>query len=173
MPENENQSSSQRNGVPVVFFGVVLVAVGVLILLGNFVQGLSIGKLWPLFILIPVVQFIQLLWQDIKKNAGVLVPTGILTTLTVYFLWLNYTTWDNVAFTWPVFILLPAVGLFLLFAATFRFSLLIPIFIICGVAIISWGLILQSSLFIAIFCIFAGLILFIGSFRNIGKKPKN
>jgi hypothetical protein len=129
----ENSGSRLALIVP----GAVLVLVGLMVVAGTFVPGLiSMDKIWPLFMLIPVAIFIVNLAQNGRRAEGVLVPLVILTGLTVYFLWLNYTTWGNSASTWPVYILLPGLGLFVLYLSNRATALLIPVSILVGLSVV-------------------------------------
>jgi hypothetical protein len=74
--------------------------------------------------------------QNFKAHYGVLMPAALLTFLTIYFLWLNYTTWENVKYTWPNFLLAPASGLFALYIANREKGLLIPVCVLAALAVI-------------------------------------
>ncbi len=153
-------------------FGFSLIVIGAILLLGNFFNFLSISKLWPLFMMIPVVIFVPLLMQDFNGSNGVLVPTGILTFLTVYFLWLNFAGWHYVEFTWPNFILAPAVGLFLFYLANRRKALLIPVFILTTIALVFYGVMFNSKIAIAACFILGGAAILFSSFMHSGSKRK-
>ena len=141
--------------------GVILIVFGILLLIGFFIPNiLSISKLWPLFMMIPCVLFISQLFQYGRKAEGVLVPLVIITGLTVYFLWLNYTSWSNVSNTWPTFILLPGLGLLALYFSNQRTALLIPVSILVVLSIVFYGVIFNSSIFIGIiFILIGGLVI--------------
>lgn len=149
-----------------IVIGITLIIIGIFLFLGNFLNFLSITYLWPFFLMIPVPIFAWLLLQDFRKNYGVLVPTGILTFLTIYFVWLNFAGWSYVDVTWPNFILAPAVGLFMLYLANRQNGLLIPVFILTATALVFYGTILKSSIAIAAFFILGGLALIYGAFRR-------
>ena len=159
-----DQEKTKATHITAGVFGIVLILVGVLLLFGNMVSFLSIEKLWPLFMMIPVVIFISLLLQDFKTNYGVIMPGTLLTFLTIYFIWLNFTSWDNVATTWPNFILAPAAGLFALYLANREKGLLIPVCILSAIAAVFYGMLLKSNMVAGIAFLAGGLILFISSF---------
>ncbi len=161
MPSKEkNISSSLSAGI----FGIVLIIIGLLLLFGNITSILSIKKLWPLFMMIPVLIFISLLVQDFKAHYGVLMPAALLTFLTIYFLWLNYTAWENVKYTWPNFLLAPASGLFALYIANREKGLLIPVCVLAALAVIFYGIIFQSGTIVGIAFLIFGIILIISPF---------
>ena len=144
----------------VVLTALIFMAVGALIILGSFVPGVfSVEKLWPLFMLIPVVFILQPLISRGKDAEGTLVPIVILTSLTVYFLILNYTSWTWVSKTWPTFMLIPALGLFALFLSNRRKELLIPVGILSVLSFIFYGVAFGSALAVGVLFILAGVII--------------
>lgn len=152
--------------------GATLVAIGVILFAGNFLNFLSMEKLWPLFMMIPVPIFVWLLMQNFKGNSGVLVPLGILTFLAAYFIWLNFTGWELVAVTWPNFILAPAVGLFLLYLVNRHKGLLIPVFVLTATALIFYGALMRSTIAIAVCFILGGVAIIAGTVNRSRKKVK-
>ena len=160
------QRAGKRGDVQFLIFGIILICVGALLFLGNFYSFFTISKMWPLFMMIPVIVFIPLLVQDFKNNFGVLVPAGILTFLTAYFLWLNFAGWNLVQYSWPNFLLAPAIGLFLLFLANHERALLIPVFILTTLALVFYGMLLNSKIVIAICFILGGAAILFSSFSK-------
>lgn len=142
--------------------GIILIAAGILFLAGTFVPDFTISKLWPLFMLIPVFIFVQLLVDEGLKSSGVIVPGVILIYLTVYFLWLNYTSWSNVAVSWPNFLLAPAAGLFGFYLVERNTGLLIPVIVLVLAALIFFGGLIRSDIGIAAGLIALGLLIVIG-----------
>lgn len=115
-----------------IIWGVLLIIIGVLILLNKVysINLLSISFLWPLFILIPGLSF-EFEYFSSRRDAGVLVPGGILTTIGVLFLFQTYTNWRFAEIIWPVCVLSVALGLFQLYIFGQKSSgLLIPVFIL-------------------------------------------
>lgn len=119
-----------------LLWGVLFILAGAFLLFGKFVSMdfLNISRLWPLFVLVPGLIF-ELSYFFENKNAGLLVPGGILTTIGILFLFETYTSWHFAAYTWPVYILGVAIGLFQLywFGGKQR-GLLIPVAILTLVA---------------------------------------
>jgi len=67
-------------------FGLFLLFIGVLLILASFgVIEIVWDNLWPLFILIPGIVF-ELSYFIYRKDAGLLVPGGILITYGLLFL---------------------------------------------------------------------------------------
>ncbi len=151
-----------KSGFRFHIIGVLLILAGVVFLMSAFIPDFSISKLWPLFLLIPVFIFAQLLIEEGKESYGVLVPGVILLYLTVYFLWLNFTSWGNVSATWPNFLLAPAAGLFCFYIAVRQTSLLIPVFVLAIIALFFFGGIWRSNYIIALVFIAAGVIILLG-----------
>lgn len=157
--------------------GAALVAAGTLIVAGNIWPFLSFARMWPLFLLIPVLFFVMALIQDGRSAAGVLIPTGILVFLAAYFLALNFTSWDHSGSTWPLYILAPVPGFLAYFFVTRQKGALYPALVLTAVTVVSFGLIRPSGTFAAVILILAGILLLVKSFlpaRTTGnRKNKN
>lgn len=149
------------------FWGLLLIILGTLAIANKFynLDFISIGNLWPLFLLIPGLSF-EFKYFSTKRDAGVLVPGGILTTLGILFLFENFTNWNFAIYTWPIYPLAVAIGLFQLYLFGGKNNgLLIPVFILGGVSIMGilkmlYGNVLywiDSSLFLPIIFIALGL----------------
>lgn len=120
--------------------GTIFVVLGILFLVNSLLSNSPLGMdtLWPLFVLIPGLIF-ETSFFNSRKNPGLLVPGGILTTIGLLFLFETFTNWAFSAYTWPVYLLSVAIGLFQLYLFTGRHpALLIPVGIIGGVAVISF-----------------------------------
>lgn len=117
--------------------GLALIVVGIMGILGYYFQFniFSMSRLWPLFLLIPGLAFEFGFFME-HKNAGLLVPGGILITLGIVFLFNTYTNWHFAGQTWPFYVLAPAVGLFQLFLfGNHNPGLLIPVGVLTTVAV--------------------------------------
>ncbi len=119
--------------------GIILILIGVLLILKRvfYIDLLSLRDLWPLFILIPGLMFE---WRFFKTRTdpGMLVPGGILTTIGILFLFENFTNWNFSNYTWPIYTLSVAIGLFQLYLFGNREKgLLIPVFVLTLISIIS------------------------------------
>jgi hypothetical protein len=155
-------AGQKRSPHPLPALGILFVVAGVVLLLGSLLPEATVSKLWPLFLLIPVVILGQRFLAQPKEAVGVLVPIGLLSYLTVYFLWLNFSSWANTAVTWPHFLLAPAVGLFLLFLATRNTHLLVPVTVLTVVALVFLGGLQRSRIGIAVLLIGVGIVLILG-----------
>lgn len=151
--------------------GLIFIVVGLLGIWGHFFgfKFLNPGVLWPLAVLIPGVLF-EISFFSSKSTPGVLVPGGILTTLGLLFFFEIATNWHFSEYTWPVYILAPAIGLFqlYLFSKPRQSALLIPVGILTLVAGLSfvgmfvgdlWDLIFNNSLVWPILLIVIGVII--------------
>jgi len=150
-------------------FGLLLLLIGVLLILSNFgVIEIVWDNLWPLFLLIPGMLF-ELGYFISRKDAGLLVPGGILTTYGLLFLvYVNYG-WHLMDILWPLFPLGVAIGLFQLYLFGGREKgLLIPVGIL---GVISLFFLVDSLLFID-FKLFAGILLILIGIWIIFKKIK-
>lgn len=91
--------------------GVILIAVGVVFLLRNFL-GFALDNWWALFILIPAVLNFGRAWNSYQRHGrlsasgrGALI--GGLLISTVAFVFLLNLSWGTV---WPVFIIIIGIG---------------------------------------------------------------
>lgn len=142
--------------------GVLFLVAGAALLLGSLYPEATVARLWPLFLLVPVAVLGQVLLERRRAAAGVLVPIGVLSYLTVFFLWLNFTSWARMASAWPNFLLAPALGLFLLFLATRRAQLLVPVAALTIVAAVFLGGLQRSIVAIALVLMVVGVLLLVG-----------
>lgn len=95
-------------------------------------------EFWPIFVLVPGLVFEVSAFIS-KRGSGLLVPAGILITLGCLFYFETSTNWIYSGYTWPVYILAPAVGLFQLFLfGDHNKGLLIPVGVLTAVAGISF-----------------------------------
>lgn len=135
--------------------GGLLIIIGGLILASRFLFNntfftLGSEDFWPMIILLLGVGF-ELAFFISMKAPGLLVPGGILTTYGILFFFEVMTNWKFAAYTWPVYLIGVAIGLFQLYLFTGkRRGLLIAIGIISGIA--------AACLIIILFRIFLGAI---------------
>ncbi len=98
-----------------MFPGIILIGLGATMLANRFgLISLGIELFWPLFLLIPGLMF-EISYFTTGRNAGTLVPGGILTVYGLLFFFNILTKWSFMDSLWPIFILGPAVGLFQLY----------------------------------------------------------
>jgi len=145
----------------------IFFTLGVAFLLGEI---LTYRLVWPLFIASPAVGLL-LLYLFGSRSPGLLVPIGILFTVAgTCFLSSLFNLW---VVLWPGFIIAPAVGLFLLYIAGNRDpGLLIPIFILTGIAVIFFS-IGTITLIGRYFKYIAGGALILAGISTILKKPSS
>ncbi|MEI6613641.1 MAG: hypothetical protein WCL37_01975 [Chrysiogenales bacterium] len=129
---NENGLNGSR--LAALGGGIIITLLGLIFLLDNFYNFLSVGLLWPLFMLIPAIP-LGLAWAEKgKAAAAVVVPITILVFYSAYFLWLNYTSWAYSATTWPNYLIGPGLGLLFLYLIKRKGGLLVAAFILLGLA---------------------------------------
>lgn len=159
------------------FWGFFLIMVGTLLFISKMfhIQLFSMGRLWPVFVLIPGLCF-ELAYFSTRRSAGLLVPGGILTTIGLLFFFESITNWHFAGYTWPVYPFAVAVGLFQLYIFGGRKrGLLVPIGILTLVSVTS----LTSMIFGSIFrfinssLVMPALLVLIGVYLIAGKKHKN
>lgn len=130
--------------------GLLLILVGTFMIMNRIfnMELFTMSKLWPLFVLVPGLTF-EIGYFSNRRNAGILVPGGILTTIGILFLFETYTNWSFSEYTWPIYPLAVAIGLFQLYIFSERRNtgLLIPVAILTLVSVISFINLLFSGLF--------------------------
>ncbi|GAH26557.1 unnamed protein product [marine sediment metagenome] len=150
-------------------FGFLLLCIGVILILSNFgVIEIVWENLWPLFLLIPGIVF-ELSYFIYRKDAGLLVPGGILITYGLLFLVnVNYG-WHLMEYLWPIFPLGVAIGLLqaYLFGGREKY-LLIPVGILGAISLFF----LINNLVFIDFRLLAGILLIVIGLWIIFKKIK-
>lgn len=167
-------SKPNEQPTKVLYFaaGIILVIIGALFFLENFISSLRVGRLWPLFMLIPVA-VLSAVWINGKERAAaVVLPIVILLFFTGYFLWLNYTSWSNVIYTWPNFLIGPGLGFIALFFTSGKWGFLIPGFILLGLSAIFYAEIIDKTYFVGILFIAAGIIFILKPLIRASRKSK-
>lgn len=97
-----------------VGWGVFLIVVGILFLIGNFSeQGMEF--LWPAFPMAVGIAFWIGYFLE-KKNYGLVMPGTILLVISLLFFYCNIMGWELMSTLWPVFILAPAFGFVALYS---------------------------------------------------------
>ncbi len=92
--------------------GIIIVAVGILLLLGRIgFFGFIWGLLWPVFILIPGI-LLHMLYFGRMLPPAVLIPGGILVVISTLFFFCNLVGWSAMEYLWPGFIFAVSVGLY-------------------------------------------------------------
>ncbi len=139
-------------GLLFLFLGVIalLAAIGVVVLEWDY--------FWPLFLLLPGLSFEYGFFSKKGKNSGnpsILIPAGILITISILFYVNIFFGWHLMTLLWPVFILAPAIGLFqfYLFGSKNK-GILLPVGILTGVGVFSLIItMLHINFFVYIFSV--------------------
>ncbi|MBO8140362.1 MAG: hypothetical protein H0Z22_07855 [Thermosipho sp. (in: Bacteria)] len=151
--------------------GIIFLLLGAFLIISNFFNiEFSWNYIWPIFILLPGLNF-ELDYYFKRKNAGVLVPGGLLTTIGILFYLCAFFGYNILDFLWPTFILAPAIGIFQLFLATKKRSLIVPVFILGGLSLIFY---IEELIEINVWSYIFGFGLIILGFITIllGRKSK-
>ncbi|MGI6777331.1 MAG: LiaF transmembrane domain-containing protein [Acetivibrionales bacterium] len=166
-----------------VFIGIFLIIIGVLFLLKTmgfvvFDIGFIIDRFWPfLFLMVPGLAFHYGYFSGKNKDAGLLVPGGILlvTGITCQ-ISTSIGIWHLM---WPGFILAVAVGLFELYLfGNQDKGLLIPVVILGGLSVIfftsfsfRWAFGFDASkLFVPLLLVVIGIIII---FKGPNREKNN
>lgn len=160
--------------------GIVLIFLGLIYLndnlgiLSRYGITLNMSTVWPLFILIPGIMM-EVSYLKQRKNPEILVPGGILTTLGILFFFDIFSNWIYSEYTWPLYLLSVAIGLFQLYVVNRDFVLMCLVLTIIAAVILSYVSILYNqfsivwlnpNLIISIMIILLGLALVIRSRRK-------
>ncbi len=155
-----------RTRVAALTGGVVLALLGVLFLLNNFYRFLNAERIWPLFLLIPIIP-LAINWLEKGRGAaGAVIPITILTFYCGHFLWLTHTNWSGAGTSWPNYLIGPGLGFLFLYAIERRAGLLGPAFILLGLGAVFYSGIYGSSLPLGGFLVVAGTVLVLGSRKS-------
>ena len=121
-----------------VIYGLLFLAIGVLLIFGVFDDRNIWEFIWPLFILVPGLSMeLDYFANRSPKKVGELVPGGILTILGLFFYFNIFTNFSYMDLLWPIFILAPAFGLFQLYIFGKRErGLLVPVGILSVIGLI-------------------------------------
>ena len=155
------------------FWGFFLIITGILLFISRLfhIQLFNMDRLWPIFVLIPGLCF-NLAYFSTRKGPGVLVPGGILTTIGLLFFFETMTNWHFSEYTWPIYPLAVAVGLFQLYIFGGRKSgLLIPIGILTLVSTMSFATMIFGNINNSL--VVPAVLVLIGIFLIFGKGNKN
>ena len=160
------ESKEPRTRTAALTGGLLLVLLGVLFLANNFYRFLDVERVWPLFLLIPVIP-LALNWMEKGRTAaGAVIPITILVFYCGYFLWLTHTHWAGAGTTWPNFLIGPGLGFLFLYIIERKGGLLVPAFILLGLATAFYSAMYGNSLPLGGFLIIAGGILVLGTWRK-------
>jgi hypothetical protein len=121
-------------------FGILVILTGLALLLGNLgLIDIDLSLLWPLFLIVPGLA-LEIGYLTGGRDAGVLVPAGMLITYGLVFFANIIWGWHNMAYLWPFFPLGVAIGLFQLYLFGRReTALLIPIGILGGFSALAFS----------------------------------
>lgn len=158
--------------------GGAFVVLGIIMLSARYLFGKNMFTLgpddfWPMIILMMGVVF-ELVYFISLRAPGFLVPGGILTTYGLLFFFEVATDWSFAQYTWPIYIIGVAVGLFQLYLFSGRpKGLLMAAAILTGIAftaliVIIFRIFLSTvdlGLVVPALLIFVGLVLVLGRSR--------
>ena len=155
------------------FWGFFLIITGILLFISKIfgIQLFHMDRLWPVFVLIPGLCF-NLAYFSTRRAPGLLVPGGILTTIGLLFFFETMTNWYFAEYTWPIYPLAVAIGLFQLYIFGDRQrGLLIPIGILTIVSTMSFASMILGSINNSL--VVPAVLVLIGVFLIFGKGNKN
>lgn len=152
-----NTQSPNDQRINRLAMGVILICIGLLFLMSNWIPMMHFGHTWPLFMLIPVA-ILALIWIRKGKSAAPLIfPITLLTFFCGYFLWLNHAGWWHAEQTWPNFLAGPGLSFLALYFVRRRTGLLVPALILLGLAAIFYTELVGDTWFMGVILIAAGV----------------
>jgi len=136
---NENQRKKTFNRL-----SIILIIAGLFLSIDSFIKVAVIYKFWPLSVVILAIGFLRIFIHRNKRELF-LFGTGIyLLLFAVLALYCNFTSWANLQFAWPFFIL--SMGIVLL-TASFYSRKRYPLFL-TGLMLLSLALFFFLMFFI-------------------------
>jgi hypothetical protein len=123
-----------------IIWGLIFIGLGVIFLVNSIFgyEFISASDLWPYIVLALGLSF-EISYFNSRKDPGILVPGGILTTLGLLFIFETFTNWNFTGYTYPIYTLSVAIGLFQLYLfGEKKGGLLIPVFILTAVAVFQY-----------------------------------
>lgn len=120
-----------------MIIGVGLVILGILFLSENFGYiEFDFRDVWPFFVILAGVGFWIGYYQD-RKNYGLLMPGTILIIYGLLFFYCSTQGWYMMSVLWPIFILGPGIGFFMMYLlGEQEKGMLIPASILSGIAVL-------------------------------------
>ena len=117
--------------------GIGLIILGILFLFENFGYiAFDFKDVWPVFVILAGIGFFIGYLQD-KKNYGLLMPGTILIIYGVMFFYCSVEGWYYMTYLWPVFIIGPGIGFFMMFVLGQKEKgMLVPASILTGLGIL-------------------------------------
>ena len=100
-------------GICLLIFGIILLVVN----LG--INPISLVILWPVFPILIGIMFLTFYFTD-RKKIGFIMPGVILVLVGATSFICTLTTWNNMRYLWPVFVLSPGLGFFGTYLAGIR-----------------------------------------------------
>lgn len=93
--------------------GLFLITIGAIILAAN-LSWFSILDFWPLLVILTGLFFFAL-WLRERENYGLLMPAAVVTIIGFLFLYCQGNGWWYMSDLWPIFIIAPGIGFFLMY----------------------------------------------------------
>jgi hypothetical protein len=138
----------------------LLIGLGIIFGLETYLEIRIIYKLWPLLILSLGAGFIAVFFKR-EKREPLYIGIGIyLLCFSILSFICNFTTWHNIKFLWPLFILFLSISYFVIYYFNKHKTFLFLGFLFLSISIIFFMLFLSYKLWWTIF-IFLGISILI------------
>ncbi len=115
--------------------GVLLIVFGLFFLAVNYLH-VDLEAVWPATLLVPAIAFTIMVVRD-RSTFGLMMPATILLVYSLLFFVCEAEGWHIMEQLWPVFILAPGLGFFMLYLVGRREpGLLVPATLLTGLSLI-------------------------------------
>lgn len=141
-------------------FGVLLLILGIIFLLTN-IRAFSLDKTWPILPLFIGIGFI-IAFASNRQKPDLLIPGTILIVISVLFFYCSFTDWAKMVQLWPIFLIAPALGFYLVyFLGPRNKALLMPasVLLLIGVLFFVLDTLLSKYWPIILILVGAGIVL--------------
>ncbi|GAB6189390.1 hypothetical protein JCM30566_11290 [Marinitoga arctica] len=151
--------------------GLIFILLGGYLIISNIFEiNIDWNLLWPVILLYFGLKFEISFFKD-KKNPGILVPGGILISVSILFFLVAILGYEMMKYLWPGFILAPAIGLLQLAIASKKVKeYIFPIIFLSGLSILFF---IEQFIGIDIWNYFIGLVFISVGINILTKRRKS
>lgn len=164
-PEQGNRECLMRRIRSILILALVFILAGAVLTLENMNIISGVSKLWPMFPLIVGAGFLILFFERKAGDLALLYLGSALCQLSIFFFYLNFTSWAKLVTLWPVFLCVAGLSfLSIYFNSRIRFfSILgVSLVLLAGVFFLVFGV--SHNLWPLSFVAFGGSLLVVNHY---------